>query len=115
MALISTVVLASSSPVQLRVCTLVLFISDEAVHVCIIVALPPFTQEGKSALMLAVREDISRFRKSYPPRTRVVSQLVKAGATLDLQDEVHHNYLVCLRETDTVVIIASYMSVLPYY
>ena len=53
--------------------------------------LPSYIQKGKSALMLAVREDKTEFYwfgMSEPPTTRVVSQLVKAGAALDLQDNI---------------------------
>ena len=80
--------------------------------------------------MLAVKEDedypfriprtgvvsqlFYRFMMPHPRRTRVVSQLVKAGAALDLQDKVNYSniihyliYLACLAETDvTMVVIA---------
>ena len=67
--------------------------------------------------MLAVTGDTThfyRFRMPERDRTRVVSQLVEAGAALDLQDKVTHSniihyfiYLVCLAETDvTMVVIA---------
>ena len=47
------------------------------------------TQDGESALMLAASEG----------RTEVVSLLVKAGAALDLQDQVnmwHHSVMLCV-------------------
>ena len=67
--------------------------------------------------MLAVREDKThfyRFRMSERDRTRVVSQLVEAGAALDMQDKVTRSniihyfiYLAYLNETDiTMVVIA---------
>ena len=52
----------------------------------------PLTQKGESALMLAVWEDDPEFYWFMMPeehKTRVVSQLVDAGAALDLQNEVY--------------------------
>ena len=58
---------------------------------CYFLRIRSFTQKGESTLMLAVGEDKSDFywfRVSEPRRTGVVSQLVKAGAALDLQNKV---------------------------
>ena len=71
----------------------------KAVHtmcviICVIVTLPSFTQKGESALMLAVKGDETgfyRFRMSKRDTTGVFSQLVEAGAALDLQDKVSYS------------------------
>ena len=55
-------------------------------------SIPPFTQRGESALMLAVWEDdpeFYRFMMSEKRKTRIVSQLVDAGAALELQNKVN--------------------------
>ena len=72
--------------------------------------------------MLAVREDVTyfyRFRMLGRDRTRVVSQLVEAGAALDLQDKVTRSniihyfiYLACLAETDITMVVIVAISAL---
>ena len=54
-------------------------------------SIPSFTQKGESALTLAVRQNRTNvywLMMSEPPKTGVVSQLVGAGAALDLQNKV---------------------------
>ena len=72
-----------------------------------IVTLLPFTQKGEFALMLAVRQDVTdfyQFKMSEPPKTGVVSQLVEAGAAMDMQDEVNYSNIIIL--STHVVMIA---------
>ena len=70
-------------------------------------SIPSFTQEGESALMLAVREDETdfyRFMMSEERETRVVPQLVNAGAALDLQNKVNYTNVHVISSTNAVII-----------
>ena len=73
-------------------------------------SIPSFTQKGESALMLAVGEDKTnfyRFRMSEQDRAGVVSQLVNAGAALDLQKKVNYSNLHVSSSTHVVIIAIS--------